>query len=245
MKSYDDMVDMVLSQYFAGKKTLELGFFSGNHTPRFAKHAGELTSIDVAQASYDLAKKNLSAAEGGMPGNLTLMVMDAAKMAFPDASFHAVVSTSFHEMGASQEAILAECDRVLGLDGADKTLIFSEPDIESITNELFKVFDPKENHAARIVLTKARIQKFASVNGYKILELEPSVSHSKFTTEEELLDEMLAWWSDVKVPADETEAAAMKTRIKEILTHKASRDFKKLSVNEVSWNWVLTKPGLK
>ena len=238
MKSYAEMNDLVLSRYYKGRRTLELGFFSGNHTLSFAKFAGELESIDISKASYDLAMKNLA---GKMPKNLTLSVMDAAKMTFADASFDVVVATSFHEMGDAQEKILAECDRVLGRDGHAKTIIFSEPDVQSITNELFKVFDSNENHAARIALTKERIKKFAHAFGYSISELEPSISREKFESEDGLLTEMLAWWCDIKVPSTDAEAAEMKNAIKNILVRDTPEDFKNLEVNEVSWNWILEK----
>lgn len=238
MKTSVEIVENVLAPRLRGRKALEIGFFSGNSSTMFAKYVDSLTAIDISDYAYDFASKNLA---GKMPDNLELKVMDAADMQFPDKSFEvAIFESSFHEM-EKMSKVLSECDRVLGYKDSQKVIMFIEPTEASITNELFKIFDPQENHAERISRAIQNIESFAASNGYNLVKLESSISRNKFSTEEELLSEMLAWWCDIKVPANEAEDKVMRNQIKEVLLRDAAQDFMNLEVNETIWSWILEK----
>ena len=124
-----------------------------------------------------------------------------------------------------------------------KKIIFMEPHEESVTNELFKVFDPNEDHAQRILNTKECIRSFAIKYGYSINELVKSTSLNQFDSREQLLNEMLNWWSDIKIPKDKNEEKEMKSKIQNILQRCAEEDFNNNQVNEIIWCWILEKRG--
>ena len=233
---YKEMLNNKLLEFFKNKEVLEVGFFSGNYTKILAKHVKKLTSIDISSFAYNLALKNL---KNENFNNVDLKIMDAAKMDFKNESFDTVFTSSFHEINLTkQKKVLHEINRVLKKSGF---IMFFEPKEESVTNELFKVFDPNENHAKRISTSKENIKHFADESGYVIKEFEDSISKAKFNTEDELLDEMLSWWQDIKIPKDEKEKSEMKAKIKSILLNNSKRDFENLEVNETSWTWVLNK----
>ena len=200
------------------------------------KYVKNLTSIDISNQALQLAEKYFN--EKNIDG-INLIQMNACDLKFDDNTFDRVVTASFHEMNPSiQYKILEEADRVLK---NDKKIIFMEPHEESVTNELFKVFDPNEDHAQRIINTKNCILQFAENNGYKVNKLVKSLSFNQFDSREQLLDEMLNWWSDIKVPQNETEKQNMKDSITQILTKYAPNDFANNQVNEVIWCWILEK----
>ena len=240
MKTDKLFIDEDLEPYLSCENCLELGVFNGSELGLYShlikKHVKNLTSIDISNQALQLAEKYFN--EKNIDG-INLIQMNACDLKFDDNTFDRVVTASFHEMNPSiQYKILEEADRVLK---NDKKIIFMEPHEESVTNELFKVFDPNEDHAQRIINTKNCILQFAENNGYKVNKLVKSLSFNQFDSREQLLDEMLNWWSDIKVPQNETEKQNMKDSIAQILTKYAPNNFANNQVNEVIWCWILEK----
>ena len=240
MKTDKRFIEEDLKPYLSCDKCLELGVFNGSELGLYShlikKHVNRLTSIDISNQALVLAEKYFR--EKNIDG-IELIQMNACDLKFDKNTFDVVVTASFHEMDPSiQYKILEEADRVLK---DKKRIIFMEPHEESVTNELFKVFDPNEDHALRIKNTKDCILKFADNYGYEVNKLVKSLSFNQFESKEQLLDEMLNWWSDIKIPKDDIERRAMKDEISQILLKQTPDDFNKNQVNETIWCWVLEK----
>ena len=54
-------------------------------------------------------------------------------------------------------------------------------------------------------------------NNYELIETGLTYNDDKFRSQEELEEEMLDWWADIKVPANEKEKKAMIAQIDAIL----------------------------
>jgi len=240
MKTDKKFIDEDLKSYLNCNNCLELGVFNGSELGLYShlikKHVRNLTSIDISNQALQLAEKYFK--EKNIDG-IKLIQMNACDLKFDDNMFDVVVTASFHEMDPSiQFKILEEANRVLK---KHKKIIFIEPHEDSVTNELFKVFDPNENHAQRILNTKSCIRKFAKKYGYNINELVKSISLNQFDSKEQLLNEMLNWSSDIRVPQNENEEKQMKTEIQNTLQKFAEKDFINNQVNEIIWCWILEK----
>ncbi len=240
MQKDREMLEQKLSQYMQVNNLLELGCFNGSelggYTEMLSKYAKQVTAIDIDNKAVASAKEVYSSKK---INNIEVIQMNAAHLKFNDGSFDCVTSSSFHEMDPSiQLDILKEADRVLK---RSKRIIFMEPHEDSVTCQLFKVFDPSEDHSQRIKNTKEVIINFAKEYGYKIIELTNTLSVNQFDSKEELLEAMLGWWADIHVPADEVEKSKMLEKIENILTTLSFDYFKNNQVNEFVWNWVLEK----
>ena len=240
MKTDKSFIDEDLSRYLTCENCLELGVFNGSELGLYShlikKHVKNLTSIDISNQALVLAEKYFK--EKNIEG-IKLIQMNACDLKFNKNVFDVVVTASFHEMDPSiQYKILEEANRVLK---EHKRIIFIEPHEDSVTNELFRVFDPNENHAQRIKNTKECIVKFAKDYGYKINKLSKSISLNQFDSREQLLSEMLNWWSDIKVPQNEEEKLEMMKSIERILQNLTPQDLEQNQVNEIIWCWILEK----
>jgi ubiquinone/menaquinone biosynthesis C-methylase UbiE len=240
MKKDRELLESKLSEYMRVDNLLELGCFNGSelgcYTQMLSKYAKNVTAVDIDNQNVESAKeiynsKNID--------NINVIQMNAAKLKFEDNSFNCVVSSSFHEMDPLiQLDILKEADRVLK---HPKRFIFMEPHEDSVTNRLFRVFDPNEDHAQRILNTKETIINFAKEYNYKIEKLTDTLAVNQFDSKEELLNEMLNWWSDIYIPQGEEEKERMTNDIENILQTYSSEYYTNNQVNEFIWNWVLEK----
>ncbi len=205
-----------LGKYFSVNKALELGFSNGNYTKMLADYAKNVDAIDVSEDFMKIAKENLKDYN-----NIELKIMDARKLDYPDKSFDLVLSTSFHEFDLSgkeykvdldlKKEILKEMVRV------SNCILFVEPTENAVTNELFKVFNPVENHADRIGKSNELIETYLQEQGYKLVDKGLTFNRDEFENREQLEEEMLNWWADIKVPADTNEKQEMIKQIDEIL----------------------------
>lgn len=203
-----------LEKYLKVDRALEQGYSNGKYTKVLASYAKEVVGIDASEDFFAIAKNNLKDYQ-----NVDLQVMDAKKMNFPDKSFDVLLNTSFHEFDLShgiyhvdlelKRKILEEMIRV------SSTIIFVEPTEEAVTNALFKVFDPSENHSDRIYQSNQLIREFMKENNYELVESGFTYNDDHFNTLSELEEEMLNWWADIKVPDNEEDKRHM---IKEIDT---------------------------
>jgi len=190
MQKDREMLEQKLSKYMKVDNLLELGCFNGSelggYTEMLSKYAKQVVAIDIDNKAVESAKEVYNSKK---INNIEVIQMNAAHLKFDNSSFDCVTSSSFHEMDPSiQLDILKEADRVLKY---PKRIIFMEPHEDSVTCELFKVFDPKENHSQRIKNTKEVIVNFAKEYGYKIIELTNTLSMNQFDSREELLNAML------------------------------------------------------
>lgn len=205
-----------LEKYLSVDKALEQGFSNGKYTAVLAKYAKQVVAIDVDENFYKTAKENLKEFN-----NIELLLMDARKMAFPDKSFGVLLNTSFHEFDLShgtfsmnldlKREILEEMTRV------SDTIVFVEPTEDAVTNELFKVFDPSEQHGVRIAKSNELIKQVLEEKGYKLIETGLTYNDDVFNSREEMEEAMLDWWADIKIPQTEEEKKEMISKIDRIL----------------------------
>lgn len=205
-----------LKKYLEVEKALELGFSNGNYTKELAKYAKKVVGIDISDDFMEIAKRNLKDYS-----NIELLIMDANNMSFEDKSFYLVLSTSFHEFDLSGEeysvdlelkrSILTEMARV------SDTIVFIEPTENAVTNELFKVFNPNENHSDRIKQSNNLIDTFMKEKNYELVTKGLTYNKDQFSNLDELNEEMLDWWADIKVPSTEEEKKQMINQIDMIL----------------------------
>lgn len=205
-----------LEKYLKVDNALEQGFSNGKFTKVLASRAKHVVGIDIDPNFMKIATENLKEYN-----NVELFLMNAKKTTFKDKEFDVLLNTSFHEFDLShgtfsmnlelKKEILTEMIRL------SDTIIFIEPTENALTNELFKVFDPSENHGYRIGKSNELIREFMNDNNYELIETGLTYNDDKFRSQEELEEEMLDWWADIKVPANEKEKKAMIAQIDAIL----------------------------
>lgn len=197
-----------LEKYIKNKKVLEIGCGCGQKTPYISKYAKEVTAIDISSDNILLAKGRLKNYK-----NSTFITMDASKLSFEGKSFDLVITTdSFHEMNPKiQSNVLSEMMRVSDL------IIFIEPDEVSVTNELFKVFDPNENHSLRIKNSMDLVFLTMKNYNYELVEKGFYDDNTTFSNKKEMLETLISWWSDIKIPANDFEKKEMLEKIENIL----------------------------
>lgn len=229
-----------LEKYLRVENALEQGFSNGKYTKVLASYAKHVKAIDVSEEFLKLASENLKDYN-----NIELMLMDAENMEFEDKSFDVLLNTSFHEFDLSGEVYSVDLDlkrRILEeMIRVSNTIIFVEPTENAVTNELFKVFNPNENHSDRIRQSNKLIETFMEENGYTLVEKGLTFNEDRFTTREELELEMLDWWADIKIPKDDVEKQAMIKQIDAILEN--ANMLQDLRVSEEICYRVLQKRG--
>ncbi len=205
-----------LEPYLKVTNALEQGFSNGKYTRILAKYAKNVIGIDTSYDFLKIAQDNLKDCN-----NIELKIMDAKQMTFKNKSFDVILNTSFHEFDLShgeyktdlllKEDILKEMIRV------SNTIIFIEPTENAVTNELFKVFDESENHSDRIAKSNKLISEFMQKNNYELVKTGLTFNEDCFNNLQELNNEMLAWWADIKIPENDTEKTTMIKKIDNIL----------------------------
>ncbi len=216
MKSFNEMWEE-LSPYLSCYKGLDEGYADGKYTKFFAKYCKHVDGIDISKDFYDQARENLK----DVP-NVNLQIMDAAHTTFEDKSYNVILCTSFHEFDLSGKEkftmdldlktnILKEMMRL------SDTIVFAEISPTNISGELYKVFNPIEDHSFRTEVSNLLIDKVLRDNGYNRLIEDYAVDEIKYNNKEEFLEDMLSWWAEVKVPANDEEKEKMKQKIASIL----------------------------
>ena len=213
--SFDEMWKK-LEKYLSVDNALEQGFSNGKYTSVLARYAKNVVGIDVDPNFLAIATENLKEFN-----NIKLLLMDAKKTTFKDKEFDVLLNTSFHEFDLShgtfsmnldlKREILTEMIRL------SNTIVFVEPTEDAVTNELFKVFDPSEQHGVRIAKSNELIRNFMAENGYELIDTGLTYNDDVFSSREELEEAMLDWWADIKVPANEEEKKDMIAQIDKIL----------------------------
>lgn len=226
----------LLRKYFSVDNVLEVGMGVQDCEEVIVKNAKKIERITIDKEILASVEKDYTHA------NVNYKLMNVEKLEYPDEFFDVIFSTGYHEFSFGQEGFeihkraLEEMYRVLKNDGV---FIFVEPKESSVTNELFKVFNPDEDHANRIKQSFSILNEFVKNKNMKI-ELAGDTSVScKFGSEEEYIDTMLDWWNDVKIPKDEEEKKFMSKKIKDILENADM--FKGLEIFEDSQFLVIRK----
>ena len=205
------IVEDVIKQ-IRGKDTLEIGCGDGSYTQIIQKYAKSLKSIDLLQMFIDKNIKENSAS------NTEFLLMDASDLKFNDKFFDVVFSSSFHEIDHEKQTdVLNEAMRVLKENGL---LIFIDPTETSVTNDLFRVFDPNEDHGKRIKKSTSIIKNYMQQNNHKLLEYKTGQIDMVFDDITELDDTMLDWWSDILIPKDNAERQILVNKIHKALKGK-------------------------
>lgn len=216
MKTFNEMWEE-LKPFLNVEKGIDIGYADGKYTRSFARYCKHIDGIDISEDFYKQAKENLRDLT-----NVNLQIMDAKKTPFQDKSYDVVFCTSFHEFDLSgkekftmdlnlKTAILNEMIRL------GNTIVFAEISPTNISGELYKVFNPIEDHSFRTEVSNLLIDKVLRDNGYKRIIEDFAVDEISYNDEEEFLEDMLTWWEEVKVPKDESEKENMKKQIAEIL----------------------------
>ena len=205
-----------LGKYLSVDNALEQGFSNGKYTAILAKYAKNVVGIDVDENFLEMATENLKDYN-----NIQLLLMDAKNTTFKDKEFDVLLNTSFHEFDLSHGTFSMDLDLkreiLKEMARLSNCIIFVEPTEDAVTNELFKVFDPSEEHAIRIGKSNELIKSYLEGEGYKLVETGLTFNDDHFSSREELEEEMLAWWADIKIPSTEEEKQDMISQIDTIL----------------------------
>lgn len=216
MKKFEEMWEE-LKPYLSCEKGLDEGYYDGKYTRYFARYCKHIIGIDISSEFYEEAKENLKDLD-----NVELKIMDAANVEYPDKYFGVILCTSFHEFDLSgkekfkmdldlKRKILEEMTRL------SDTIVFAEIDPDNLSAELYKVFNPIEDHALRTKKSNELIDKVLREKGYKLLLCDRAVDKIFYKTKEEFKEDMLSWWAEVHVPENENEKQKMLDKIEKIL----------------------------
>ena len=218
---------------FRVKNLLKIGFDNLVDTTWFCGLADNVMAIDIDESSCKMLREGTKDIN-----NLIIKQMDASNMEFDDKTFDIIVMVStMHEIDYDKQMkALSEMMRCLKDDGK---IVFIEDDSDSSCNEIFRVFDPTEDHGKRIEITKGNVKKFADVNNCKITELPKSLTKYSYSSIEDLDYRILKCWDDIKVPKDDIEKQEMIDEIHKILVkHDTLNDLCRINY---TWFWIMEK----
>ncbi len=217
MKTFDEMWQD-LAPYLSVENGLDEGYADGKYTRSFAKYCKHIEGIDLSEDFYRQAKKNLKDLK-----NVNLRIMDARHTDYRDKEFGVVFNTSFHEFDLIEKdafkldfdlktKMLEEMSRI------SDTIVFAEIDPKlNISGELYMIFNLVENHCLRVKKSNKLIDKVLPKLGYKQILCDKAVDIIKYGSEKEFIEDMLSWWSDVKVPSSDEEKHSMCDKIERVL----------------------------
>jgi len=225
-----------LKVYFNVEKVLEIGVGFQDCPKVILDNAKQIDRISINKELLEIGKKKYPHL------HVNYKLMSAEKLDYSDGYFDTIfISSSYHEFDPKiQKKALEEMYRTLKEKGV---WVFIEPEESSITNELFTVFDPKENHAQRISNSFKILNKFIKSKQMEIILNGETKVIDKFKTREEYNQTMLEWWSDIKVPSDKKEKKDMIKKINEILS-KANM-LEGLEISEDSMFLVIRKNNIQ
>lgn len=148
--------DLVDFSGYAGKRLLEVGCGVGIDLVRFARGGAQVTGIDLAEVSIDLACKNFE--QNGLQGDLR--VMNGEAMEFSDNSFDVVYAHGVLQYTAHAGKMANELFRVLRPGGEAIMMVYNRI---SWLNAMSKVMNVGLEHQDAPVLNKYSIAEFKSL----------------------------------------------------------------------------------
>ncbi len=141
---------------YKDKKILDVGCGTGNDLTRFAKGGAEVTGIDLAAHSIDLAKNNFAMRK--LQGSF--QVMDGEKMEFPDNSFDMVYCHTVLHFTPNPQKMINEINRVLKPGGE---AILMTVNRKSWLNFMHKLMKVKIDHLDAPVFYMYSINEFENM----------------------------------------------------------------------------------
>jgi ubiquinone/menaquinone biosynthesis C-methylase UbiE len=152
---------------YRGKRMLEIGCGVGIDLIRFAKGGAQVTGVDLAQQSIQLAEKNF--ALNGLEADLRLMNGEALE--FTDNSFDVVYAHGVLQYTANADKMAKEMHRVLKPGGEAIAMVYNRI---SWLNALSKVMKVELEHEDAPVLKKYSIGEFKKLlSPFSTLRLVP------------------------------------------------------------------------
>ncbi len=110
---------------FAGRDVLEIGCGIGADGVEFARHGARYTGIDLTETAAAMTRQRLELS--GLAGRV--LVADARRLPFPDASFDHVYSFGVIHCSPDTPAIVAEIHRVLRPGGTVTVMVYNRASV--------------------------------------------------------------------------------------------------------------------
>jgi ubiquinone/menaquinone biosynthesis C-methylase UbiE len=127
-------IQFVLAQALPlGGEVLEIGTGKGRCLVRLARHAGTITTVDIAAEEQRCAR--LNARYAGVEGKIRFVVRDAVRLPWPPGSFDAAVTMNAMHHIAHFEQVLKEMLRVVKPGGKIVLADFSPRGFQIIARE--------------------------------------------------------------------------------------------------------------
>jgi ubiquinone/menaquinone biosynthesis C-methylase UbiE len=141
---------------YAGQEILDVGCGVGNDLSRFAKSGSQVTGIDLAEHSIELARNNFR--QRGLKGQLLLM--DGEQMEFSDASFDMIYCHTVLHFTPNPAQMVREIYRVLKPGGRAILMTVNRHSWLNLMHRLFKV---EIDHLDAPVFYKFTIREFRAL----------------------------------------------------------------------------------
>jgi ubiquinone/menaquinone biosynthesis C-methylase UbiE len=138
---------------YKGKKILEIGCGVGIDLVRFAKGGADVSGVDLAEISIDLAQINFSKRDL----DADLRVMNGEALEFDDDSFDVLYAHGVLQYTADADKMISEIKRVLRPEGEAIMMVYNR---NSWLNAMSKVMKVGLEHEDAPVLNKYSIQEF-------------------------------------------------------------------------------------
>jgi ubiquinone/menaquinone biosynthesis C-methylase UbiE len=152
---------------YRGKKLLEVGCGVGLDLARFAQGGAEVTGVDLAGVSIELARKNF--AFHGVIGNL--QVMNGEHLEFADETFDVAYAHGVLQYTADIRTMIDEIRRILKPGGEAVLMVYNR---YSWLNFMSKLFGVKLEHEDAPVLKTFSIPQFRKLlSQFSQLEIIP------------------------------------------------------------------------
>jgi SAM-dependent methyltransferase len=152
---------------YRGKKLIEIGCGVGLDLAYFAQGGANVTGVDLASVSVDLARKNFAFQK--VTGNL--QVMDGERLEFDNESFDVVYAHGVLQYTANIEKMIAEIRRVLKPGGEAILMVYNR---YSWLNFMSKLFGVKLEHEDAPVLNRFSIRQFRKMlSGFSQVQIIP------------------------------------------------------------------------
>ena len=120
-----------------GQSLLEVGCGIGTDLVRFANGGANVTGIDLAERSIELAQQNF--AHAGLEDGVELRVANGEAMPFEDESFDVVYAHGVLQYTAEPVRMIAECHRVLKGSGAAVFMVYNRVSWLNALSKVMKV----------------------------------------------------------------------------------------------------------
>ena len=138
---------------YPGQSVLDVGCGVGNDLSRFARGGAQVTGIDLAPHSIELAKRNFQ--QRGLTGEF--LVMDGERMALPDDHFDLVYCHTVLHFTPQPGRMISEIHRVLK---PGKTAILMTVNRRSWLTVMHRIAKVKIDHLDSPVFFKYTIAEF-------------------------------------------------------------------------------------